>query len=176
MAEFVLDPADSRARLSFSASTRRCQRLRAARAEGGMAEAGGRSDRRQLETIALVIVPAAQIDRILRRARFPSCPSTSTKNARLSLRLRRQEFEMAEMGDVHDRFVVHGASSVSAHPRCRAFRAISGRLSYREFDARYNQRLYPRFADAALEKAAAFLTWATPSHQRTTPRCARSST
>ena len=40
-------------------------------------------------------------------------PSTSTKERKALVRLRRHEFEMAEMGDVHDGLFLHGL-----HPRC----------------------------------------------------------
>src|ERR1700722_5732539 len=104
MPELVLDPADSRARV-FQRLHAPLQRLRTSRAERGMPEAGGVPPR-QLQAIALVIVPAAQIDRVSEAPAFGH-PEHVDEEREAALRRRRQEFDMTEMGDVHDRFVGH---------------------------------------------------------------------
>ena len=59
------------------------ERLGAPRAQRDVAEPGLRR-LRELQAVAQVVAPAAQVDRLAPRAPPPPCPSTSTKKRRLS--------------------------------------------------------------------------------------------
>ena len=59
-----------------------------------------------LSAIALVIVPAAQIDAVALRAALRHAHDIDEEFAAL-LEFRRQQFEMREMGNIEDGFAVH---------------------------------------------------------------------
>ena len=108
VAEFALMPAD----LVAGALQRLdppLQRLRAARPEGDMAEA--RCVRaRQLERVALVVVPGAQVDGVALPAALGHAEHVD-EEAQAFFRLGGEQFQMAQMGHVHDRFIMHGVLS-----------------------------------------------------------------
>ena len=78
------------------------QRLRAARAERHVPHARGLRGR-QLQRMALVIVPAAQIDRVALAAALGHAHDVDEEVQAL-VRLRRQQLDVAEMGEIEDRF------------------------------------------------------------------------
>ena len=86
----------------FSAAARRSSACGERRAEGDMRHAGGLRGG-ELERIALVVVPAAQIDAVALLAALGHAHHVDEELAAL-LEFRRQHFEMAEMGDVEVRF------------------------------------------------------------------------
>jgi hypothetical protein len=107
MAQFALVPTDPEARL-LQRRDPALQRLRAARPERRVTQAG-RVRPGQLKRVALVIVPASEIHRLT----LPSALGHAEyvhEEAQRFVRLRRQELDMAEMGHVHDRFVVQWSS------------------------------------------------------------------
>src|SRR5579883_488441 len=104
MAEFIVAPAYAETRALESGDAPR-QSRRAAGAESGVAETGGfRAG--QLERIGFVIVPAAQEDRFALAAAFGHAEDIDEKGE-ARLRLGRQQLDMPEMGDIHDRLVLH---------------------------------------------------------------------
>ena len=111
VAEIAIGPADVEAG-AFQRRRAPLQRLRRARAEGDMRHAGGLRGG-ELERIALVVVPAAQIDAVALLAALGHAHHVDEELAAL-LEFRRQHFEMAEMGDVDVRFGLHGDPFVSS--------------------------------------------------------------
>ena len=109
VAEVAVGPADVEAG-ALERGGAPLQRLRRARAEGGVAEAGGLG-RGELERIALVVVPAAQIDAVALLAALRHAHHVDEEAAAL-LEFGREHFDMAEMGDVVDRFALHGFATV----------------------------------------------------------------
>ena len=71
-----------------------------------MAETG-RLRGRELERIALIVVPAAQIDAVAFFSALRHAHDVDEKLAAF-LEFRRQHLEMAEVGNVVDRFRLHG--------------------------------------------------------------------
>ena len=143
VAEFVFDPTDPGAGVFQRLDAPR-ERLRAACAKGRVAEKGG-VGRGQFERIALVVVPAAQINGIPGLAADRHAQNVA-KEREAFVGFRRHELEMAEMRDVHDGLFLHGLPPSLAYPPWRSFKAFGARLSYHEFNAGYKQRLYQRTA------------------------------
>ena len=93
------------------------QRLRAARPQRHVPHA--RSVRcRQLERIALVVVPAAQIDRIGLAAADGHAHHVD-KEFQALVGLRRQQFHVAEMGEIENRLRVHARPPFGSPQRSR---------------------------------------------------------
>jgi hypothetical protein len=111
VAEIAVVPADVEAR----ARERRgppLQRLRAAGAERAMPEP--RCPRwGELEGIALVVVPAAQIDAVALLAALGHAHDVDEEPAAV-LEFRRQDLDMAEMGDVENGLRLHRRSAFRA--------------------------------------------------------------
>ena len=107
MPKLVSPPTDAQAR-SLQGGDAPRQSFRAAGAEGGVAEAG-RLCAGELQRIGFVIVPAAQEDRGARAAAFGHAEHVD-EEFEAGLRLGRQQFDMPEVGDVHDRLVRHRSS------------------------------------------------------------------
>src|SRR5262245_24587729 len=79
--------------------------------------------RRQLERIALVIVPSAQINTVALLAALRH-PHDVGEELAAFLELRGEKFDVAEMSNVVDRFGCHGCRSfVSFYQFCRTARA-----------------------------------------------------
>ncbi len=100
----AIGPAD----LEFGALQRRdapLQRLRAARPQRHVLHAGSLRGR-QLERIALVIVPAAQVDRLALAAADGHAHHVD-KELQALVGLRRQQFHVAEMGEIENRLGLH---------------------------------------------------------------------
>ena len=91
------------------------ERLRAARAKSHVAHSsllrGG-----ELEGVALVIVPGAQVDRIAFPAAFGH-PHDVDEEAQAFLRLGGEKLQMPQVGDVSDGFVLHA--------NCKVYRAAA---------------------------------------------------
>ena len=108
MAEIAIAPADVEAG-ALQRGGAPLQRLRRAGTESGMAKAGCLRGG-ELERIALIVVPAAQVDAVAFLAALRHPHHVDEELAAL-LEFRRQDFDMAEMGDVVDRFGCHGFRS-----------------------------------------------------------------
>ncbi len=134
VAEVAVD-ADDVAALGPQRGEAALERGGAARAEGGVPEArGGRGG--ELQRVPLVVVPAAQKDAVTLRAAHRHAHHVAEEGEAL-LRLRRQQLDMAEMGQVHDRFGrVHRFLLPAAAGRAEARRGCAA-LSYRFFGAGY---------------------------------------
>src|SRR4029079_12652454 len=105
VAEIPIRPSDVKARtLERSSAAFEC--LRGAGPERGMAETG-RLCVRQLERIALIVVPAAQIDAAVFFSALRHPHYVDEKSAAV-LEFRRQQLDMAEVCNVADRFRLHG--------------------------------------------------------------------
>ncbi len=104
VAEFAVAPAEAEAG-GFEGGDPAVERLFAAGAEGGVAHAGG-VRRGELEGVALVIVPAAEVDGVALAAALGHSHDIDEEAEQL-LGLGCEQFEVAEMGHVHDRFVLH---------------------------------------------------------------------
>ncbi len=79
-----------------------------------MAHAGS-FGRRQFERVVLVIVPPAQIDRIALSRGLRHAHHIDEK-LQAFVRLRRQEFHVAEMREIENRFRLHKGSSSGECP------------------------------------------------------------
>ena len=99
--EIAIGPADLESG-SLQRGDAPLQRLRASRPQRHVLHPGGLR-RRQLERIALVIVPAAQIDRLALAAADGHAHHVD-KEFQALVRLRRQQFHVAEMGEIENRF------------------------------------------------------------------------
>jgi hypothetical protein len=131
MAEFVLDPADARACV-FERLHPALQRLRASRAEAGVTEPGGLGAR-QLQGVALIVVPAAQEDAVPGATAFRHAHDIDEEVEAL-LGPGRQQFEMPEVGDVEDGFFAQDRP-----PVCDAASTDAANASYGELRVRYHQ-------------------------------------
>ena len=100
----AVDPADVEAG-TLQRGDAALQRLRAAGAQRHVLHPGGLG-RRQLQRIALVIVPAAQIDRLALLAADGHAHDVDEEFQAL-VRFWRQHFHMAEMGEIEDRLWGH---------------------------------------------------------------------
>ena len=104
MAEIAVRPADIVAG-SFQRRDPALERLLAACPERHVAHAGLLRSR-QLERVALVVVPAAQVDGIALAAALGHAHHVD-EEAQALVRLGRQQLEMAQMGEVKHRFFLH---------------------------------------------------------------------
>ncbi|MGX1292226.1 hypothetical protein AB7M75_002134 [Bradyrhizobium ottawaense] len=101
----AVDPADIEAG-ALQRGDAALQRLLAARAQRHVLHARGLR-RRQLERIALVIVPAAQVNRLALLAADGHAHDVNEEFQAL-IGLGRQQLHMAEMSQIEDRFGLHG--------------------------------------------------------------------